>query len=939
MNQSFLKELQRIIPAQRRYVDVLRRLSWGTDAGFYRFIPQAVIQTATEAEVSGVVRAAARHGIPLTFRAAGTSLSGQAATDSVLAVAGKHWEHCTVLENGNAIRLQPGITGMRVNEILRPYGRKFAPDPASINSAMVGGIVMNNASGMSCSIRQNSYRMLRSARLILADGTLLDTGDPASREAFRASHPAFIRRIITLRDAVRADAALAERIRKKYSIKNVTGLSINPFLDFDEPFDIITHLIVGSEGTLAFLAEATMDTAIAYPCQASAMLFFADALTASKAVIALKQAPVTAVEFFDRKALRCVENVPDALPQLKLLPASAAALLVKTEAVDRQTLQQHNTVATATLSAFKALFPVEFTDVPAEYEKFWTMRAGIFPSVGGMRPPGTTCLIEDVAFPMEALAEATLELQQILERNGYPDAVIYGHALDGNYHFIINQSFDSAAAVAQYERLMHEVVDLVVNKYDGSLKAEHGTGRNMAPFVEKEWGVKAFRLMREIKQLFDPQGILNPGVIFNDDPRCFVKNFKPLPAIHPLIDKCIECGFCEINCLSCGFTLSSRQRIVASREIARLTASGETPAILKQLRRQFRYAGNTTCAGDGLCATSCPVGINVGDFIHELRRIENERRPVRSRIWKWTAAHFGAVHSLVEAALGMAGIVHKLSGSRAVNALGATLHAVSSGHFPLWTASLPAKNRPAKQTAPTNTPLRAVYFPSCLNQMMGASPDTPDSIPLMQKTVNLLNKAGYCVIFPENMRQLCCGTIWESKGLPDSATQKSQQLETALLKASDNGKYPVLCDQSPCLYRMRKTLSPKLQLFEPVEFIDRFLLERLNFHPSDEPVSIHATCSTIKMGLKPTLLKIAQMCSSQVITPEEVGCCGFAGDKGFFQPELNKYGLRKLRPQLEQAGVTAGYSNSRTCEIGLSDNGGVPYMSIVYLVDKCTTGK
>jgi len=841
------------------------------------------------------------------------------------------------LNNGAVIRLQPGLTGKRVNEILQPYGRKFAPDPASVNSAMVGGIVQNNASGMSCSIHHNSYRMLRSARLILADGTLLDTGDTASKTAFRNSHPDFVSRIIALRDTVRADKELTERIRKKYAIKNVTGLTINPFIDFDDPFDIIAHLIVGSEGTLAFLSEVVMDTAIAYPCKASALLFFADTKTASHAVVALKQAPVTAVEFFDYKALCSVKHT-DAMPYLGLLPKHVSALLIQIEASDSATLQQYDAEVTRTLSDFATLNPVQFLTAPEEYERFWTMRAGIFPSVGSTRPRGTTSLIEDVAFPMESFADATQDLQQILERNGYPDAVIYGHALDGNYHFIINQSFADPAAVAQYEMLMREVVKVVVDKYDGSLKAEHGTGRNMAPFVEKEWGHKAYSLMRDIKQLFDPQGIFNPGVIFNDDPRCFVKNFKPLPVMHPCIDKCIECGFCEINCMSCGFTLSSRQRIVVCREMTRLQAEGDI-AHLRRLEKQFRYLGNQTCAGDGLCATSCPVGINTGEYIHVLREANTFLHPAIRRIGRWTARHFGAVHTAVESMLRMAAAAHSLIGDKATNALGNGLHTLSGGIFPLWTATLPRKGKRAVQSPAFHAPLKAVYFPSCLNQMMGASPDDPCQTPLTQKTVALLNKAGYEVIFPENMRQLCCGTIWESKGLPRVANQKSAELDAALLKASNGGKYPILCDQSPCLYRMRKTISYALQLFEPEEFIDKFLLPHLDFHPTDEPISVHATCSTIKMGLKPTLIKIAQLCSTRVLVPDEVGCCGFAGDKGFFRPELNRYGLRKLRPQLEQAGVTAGYSNSRTCEIGLSTNGGVPYMSIIYLVDKCTTPK
>ena len=936
--KSFIKDIQRHIPESRIFTDDMRLLAWGTDAGFYRLIPQVVIQSANEREIIEILKAAGRYKLPVTFRGAGTSLSGQAISNSILVIAGKNWEKYVIAPDNNSIRLQPGIIGQRVNEILKPLGKKFPPDPASIKSAMVGGIIQNNASGMSCGTRQNSYNMLLSARIILADGTLLDTGNLESKEAFRQSHPAFLRRICDLRDQVQKNKGLSELIRRKYSIKNVTGLSINPFVDFQDPFHIIANLIVGSEGTLAFLAEATLKTVTDYQYSASAMLFFGDTRTACETVIALKDSPVSAVEFFDRKAMRSVEDKPNAIKELKSIPETGSALLIKTEADSRETLQENIDKITSIITGFQTLYPTRFTDVEAEYTAYWEMRSGIFPSVGSMRPVGTTCLIEDVAFQVVDLPNATEDLQGILARHGYDDAVIYGHALEGNYHFIINQRFDTKEAVQQYRDMMNDVIELVVTKYHGSLKAEHGTGRNMAPFVRKEWGDEAYKLMRDVKELFDPTGLLNPGVIFNNDPECHIKNFKPLPITHPLIDKCIECGFCEVNCVSCGFTLSSRQRIVIQREIARLKSTGDNQARLDSLELDFNYAGDQSCAGDGLCSTSCPVEINVGDYIHVIReeKIRNNKRA--QQLGEWSAAHFSLLEKGLKTTLWAANATRSIIGNTAMGGLTKGLRYVSGNNIPLWTPSLPKRSKRIRKQAVTDNPLKVVYFPSCLNQMMGASPNDPDQTPLVQKTIAFMNKAGYEVIFPKKMDQLCCGTIWESKGMPEIADQKSSELEQELYRVSENGLYPVMCDQSPCLNRMRHSMS-KLDLYEPVEFIDRFLLDKLDFKPTDESITVHATCSTIKMGLKPTLVKLAKMCSNNVLVPEEVGCCGFAGDKGFTLPELNKYGLRKLRPQVEKAHAKTGYCNSRTCEIGLNTNSGIPYMSIIYLVDKCTTRK
>lgn len=983
---AFLQEASRFIPQERIYTDELRRIAWGADAGFYRLIPQIVIRSDGEdgedgeEEISRLLQLADRHDLPVTFRAAGTSLSGQAISDSILIVAGKHWEKCFISPDHETITMQPGIIGQRANELLAIFGRKIAPDPASIKSAMVGGIVMNNASGMNCGTHANSDKMLISVRIVLADGTVLDTGNSASRASFEKTHRSFLDRICTLRDEVRANEKLAERIRYKYSIKNVTGLNLLPFVRFDDPFDIIAHLMVGSEGTLAFLSRVTMKTTYDHPCKASAMLYFKTIKEACHAVVAMKKLNkddsfiVHSAEMLDYKSLSSV-NDPVFLRYKgevasSLLPGvepgdetGLTAVLTETKACSAEELNQNIRTIEQCLSAFQTYTPVHFTDKPEEYSKYWAIRSGIFPSVGGTRKLGTTCLIEDVAFHIEDLPEATAELQQLIARHGYEDACIYGHALEGNYHFILNQSFSSEAEVKRYEELMNDVKTLVVDKYDGSLKAEHGTGRNMAPFVRYEWGEAAYEVMKAVKQLFDPKGLLNPGVIFNDDPQCHIKNFKPLPllatnehnratgyqlqitsgipnivAVCPPLaaDKCIECGFCEVNCLSCGFTLSSRQRIVVQREIALLKLHNlEEQAQL--LEKQYRYLGNQTCAGDGLCSMSCPMGINTGDLAHLIRQEELSPISMRYKAGNFAANHFAGIKSALRPILALANLGHSIMGTKGMSSLTKGMHNVLG--IPQWNPAMPKpfrmKNKGLKQ-APSSD--KVVYFPSCINQTMGLPKKSPVEQPLVNKMISLLQKAGYEVIFPKEMEKLCCGTIWESKGMPDIADRKTAELEAALWEASEQGKYPVLCDQSPCLHRMRKCIK-KMKLYEPAEFIYTFLRDKLIFTPTDRSVAIHITCSMRKMGLADTLIALARLCSSDVFIPEEVGCCGFAGDRGFTHPELNAYALRKLRPEIEDAGTYIGYSNSRTCEIGLTTHAGIPYVSIVYLVDQCTKRK
>ena len=1002
MVEKFLSDLRQFIPSDRIYTDELRTLGWGTDASFYRQIPKVVVRSDGEEEISKIVRACKKYKLPFTFRAAGTSLSGQSCTDSVLIVAGKHWEKYEIGPNQDTIKLQPGIVGARVNEILKPYKRVFPPDPASIGSAMVGGIVINNASGMNCGVHANSDRMMVSARIILTDGTVLDTGDEKSKEAFRKSHPEFLKKIEDLRDKVRADEALASRIRTKYSIKNVTGLNLRPLIAYDDPFDIIAHSMVGSEGTLAFLSEVTMKTLYDYPFKASAMLYFYTMKESCEAVVAMKKMKageedlkmsaenlvVKSAEMLDYMSLNSVDD-PVFLQYKKDVDAgkipgvepgdyhNLTAILTETKGVTHEQLLEKIDKIKECLGQFKLYIPAEFTEDPKIYGKYWAIRSGIFPSVGGTRPIGTSCLIEDVAFPIESLPEATVKLQKLIADHGYDDACIYGHAFEGNYHFILNQSFADEHEVARYAEMMRDVAKLVVEEYDGSLKAEHGTGRNMAPFVKYEWREPAYEVMKELKAIFDPEGLLNQGVIFNDDPECFIKCLKPLPVLdfdfasvpdggHYLMDpslstaketieqvkranKCIECGFCEVNCMSCGLTLSSRMRIAVQREIRELESTGKNPERVATLKKQYKYYGDQTCATDGLCSTSCPMKINTGELTHIIRQMDMNNNAVGYKIGEFAANHMAGIKSGLRVVLDVAHLGHITLGPTLMTHVCRTMNKMG---LPLWTTAMPKKHRQPKKSDLTqfiieksvpqkeeeHLPLKVVYFPSCINQTMGQSKFHGKKHDLVDEVIQLCAKAGYEVIFPEGMERMCCGQIWESKGMLDIADRKSAELEKALWEASEQGKYPVLCGQSPCLHRMKKVMK-KMKLYEPAEFIMKYLAPRLDFHPIDRHIALHLTCSTRQMGVADDLIALAKMCSNNVYLPEGVGCCGFAGDRGFTFPELNKYGLRKLRPQIEANHIEVGYSNSRTCEIGLESNTGIPYMNIVYLVHECTTAK
>ena len=935
---EFFSSLRAFLPPSRLLHDELSRLAYGTDASFYRLIPNLVVKVESEEEIVRVLAESRRLRLPVTFRAAGTSLSGQSLSDSILIVLAGSWKRWRINEDASRITLQPGVVGAHANVYLAPYQKRIGPDPASINSAMIGGIAANNASGMCCGTAQNSYRTLASMRIIFGDGSVLDTGDPESREGFARTHSGLLGRISELAGRTKSNGMLASRIRGKYRMKNTTGYSLNALVDFDDPVDVIQHLMIGSEGTLGFIAEVTLSTVPELPCKASALVLFPDIETACSAVPDLKACSVDAVELMDRASLHSVEGkagMPDYLPALG---ETVCSLLLEVRASDPTSLGSRVDEVSRALGRYPLVRSLQFTDIPAEYEKLWNIRKGLFPSVGAMRRTGTTVIIEDVAFPLPRLAGASVDLRNLFVRHGYGDAILFGHALEGNLHFVFNQDFNVPSEVNRYRDFIAEVTGMVVSKYDGSLKAEHGTGRNMAPFVELEWGAEAYALMKEIKSLFDPENLINPGVVINNDPLVHIRNLKPLPAAHEIIDKCIECGFCEVHCPSKDLTLTPRQRIAVFREMSRLGASGESPGVLAALRKSYRYEGVETCATDGLCSTACPVGIDTGKMIKHIRWRQAGLFP--HAVARTLARNMSAVTGTMSVMLDLVGASHALLGTRLMGGGALALRRLSGNRIPLWNEYMPRGGGRLPSTGGIGRAAvrNVVYFPSCINRAMGKSRDYAREDSLTHKTVALLGKAGYQVLFPKDLADLCCGMAFESKGFKEEGSMKADELNRALLDASHDGEIPVYVDMSPCLSRMRETLDRRLGLYEPIEFILRYLTERLEFRKVDETVAIHTTCSSIKMGLSPRFRELAEMCAERVVVPEGVGCCGWAGDRGFTFPELNASALAGLRSGIPPD-CAGGYSTSRTCEIGLSLHSGLSYRSIVYLVDRCTTAK
>jgi D-lactate dehydrogenase len=926
---DFLREAQRLIPKNRRFDDPLSTLAFGTDASFYRLIPKLVIRVESEDEVVALLKLAQAEKVPVTFRAAGTSLSGQAISDSVLIVLGDNWNGREVRQQGSQIRLQPGVIGAQANAWLAPFGRKIGPDPASINAAKIGGIVANNSSGMCCGTAQNTYHTLAGMRVVLADGTRIDTEDASSVAAFRASHSALLDRLAQLGRETRANVELAAKIRHKYRLKNTTGLSLNALVDFEEPLDILTHLLVGSEGTLGFISAVTYDTVVDHPHKASALIVFPDVETCCNSVTVLKTQPVSAVELLDRRSMRSVQNKPGMPSFVKELSENACALLIEARAATQPLLHEQLAQIMASIAHFPVDKQVDFTEDPLENARLWAIRKDTFPAVGAVRETGTTVIIEDVTFPVEQLALGVRRLIELFDKHHYDEAILFGHALEGNLHFVFTQGFNDPEEVARYQAFMDDVTQLVAVEFNGSLKAEHGTGRNMAPFVELEWGNDAYQLMWQLKRLLDPSGILNPDVVLSSDPQIHLKHLKPMPAADEIVDKCIECGFCEPVCPSKGLTLSPRQRIVIWREIQAKKRAGVDTA---ELERDYHYQGIETCAATGLCAQRCPVGINTGELVKKLRA----GQATHAKAAGWLAQHFNTALQGARFTLHAANGARMLLGAPRLAKWSSALSKASAGRVPQWTSAMPQAENAIRFTPPVEDQRpRVVYLAACVSRVMGPAAGDREQASLPDKTRGLLEKAGYQVVFPEDQDSLCCGQPFASKGYAEQAEEKRQQLLAALTKASRGGLDPIYCDTSPCTLRLVQDLKDtRLDLYDPVRFIRTHLLDKLVFTPQQEAIAVHVTCSTQHLGESQALIELARLCSVNVVIPEGIHCCGFAGDKGFTTPELNAHSLRTLKDAVQYC--SEGISTSRTCEIGLTQHGGIDYHGLVYLVDRVT---
>jgi D-lactate dehydrogenase len=914
-----------------RALDLVR---YASDASPYRLIPQVVVMAHGPVDVAKTLAYARSSGTPVTFRAGGTSLNGQGQTDGILVDVRRHFTGFRVLEDGAAVRVKPGTVLGRVNRGLFKRQRRLGPDPASTDIATVGGVIANNSGGMRCGVVHDAYRTLRSLTFVLPSGTTIDTAAPDADERFAAAEPELAAGLAAIRDEIRADAELSERIRRKFEIKNTTGYRLCAFLDADEPVEIFRRLLVGSEGTLGFVAEAVLETVPHGHDTSTGLIFFAGIDAASAPVPDLVAAGASAVELMVNPTLIAASYALPGIPEeWRELPPDGACLLVEMRTDDPAALDGLERAALSALEGHELSEPAAFTRDAEETEVFWRVREGMQGIVGAVRPPESTFIIEDVCVPPARIADSARDIQALLGEHEFLTGVA-GHASAGNLHFLLTPNFSDPAGRERYDSFMTGLVDLVVERYDGSLKAEHGTGRSMAPYVEREWGEKATALMWRIKELADPTGVLNPDVVLSRDPELHLRNLKSFPAIEAAgkANTCIECGFCEPVCPSRDLTTTPRQRIVLRREMAR---QPEGSPVRRALVEEFAYDALDTCAADGSCQLVCPLGIDTGALVKDLRA--GSHSPRAERIALLAARRYATAERAARAGLRAGGLAARVLGDGGVAAVTGALRGLTSEEaVPRWSPAVP---RPAAARSPRTerTGAAAVYMPACVNRIFGVSRrGAEDLLPVREALVAVSARAGLPVWIPPDVAGHCCAVPWSSKGYRAGHDEMAALTARALARWTDGGELPVVIDASSCSPGLAEHAPEGVEVVDAVAWAHDRLLPQLDIRRPVGRATVHPPCSTRHLGQAATLETVARALAEEVVVPLTTTCCGFAGDRGLLHPELTAAATRDETAEVEATAFDAYLSANRTCEIGLEQATGRPYESAIQLLERVT---
>lgn len=916
MTDALRRDLEAAVDGEVRF-DTVSRALYSTDASVYQIEPLGVIVPRSRDAVVRTVEIAARHGVPITARGGGTSQAGQAIGTGLVLDTSKYLNRILEINpHERWARVEPGVVLDDLNAQLRQFGLRFAPDVSSASRATLGGMMANNSSGARSIVYGKTIDHVIEQHVVLADGHIAHFRPLTTAEFAAACNGSTIEaRAYEIVPALAQ--SLAAEIDRRFPkvLRRVGGYNLDAFVDPSKPVDL-SRIIIGSEGTLGIVVEATIGLV---PLPAAKVLLVAefeqmlDALAATPLV--LRHRP-SAVEVMDGFILDHTRDSPvlDALRRGIMVTETGTMLCIEF-AGDRVSDLMPALDATErdlAASGFRCQLH-RLIDIDAQ-ARVWSLREAALGLSMAMRGDGKTIsFVEDTAVAPEKLRDYIDRFTQIVRRHG-TSAGVYAHASVGCLHVRPVINLKTAEGVQRFEAIANEVADLVL-EFGGALSGEHGDGLVRGVFNEKMFGSTLYEAFRTVKRTFDPDGLFNPGRIVDCPPMTSHLRYGPTyrtpdpktwfdytehGGMGRAVEMCSGVGACRKTsggtmCPSYQVTLEEKHSTRGRANVLRLAMTGRLGEA--GLGDDGVYEVLDLCLECRACKSECPVGVDVARFKSEFLADYWERHgtPLRARA-------FGNVHTTAKWASTVAPLANRLAASSAGRWMNEQLLGVDARRtLPTWTRQT-LTHRTSGRRSRVPSP-RALLFADTFTQY--ADPGIGIA------ALDVLDAAG---IGANVVSHQCCGRPLISQGLLPEARALAKANAEAMYDAAMAGAAIVFVEPS-CLSAVREDAPMLLRgeaqrkarvvakasvLFE--EYLEsewRSGRAALTLRHGPTAILLHGHCHQRSMGLVAPAHTLLARIPGTVVTDLDAGCCGMAGSFGYTREHYDlsrAIGERKLLP-------------------------------------------
>ena len=931
--QALERALKAAIAGEVRF-DRISRALYSTDASVYQIEPLGVVIARNRDDIITTVRLCHEFRCPLTIRGGGTSQAGQAVGGGVILDTSKYINRVLDVDvERRTARVEPGIVLDELNAQLKPHNLRFAPDISTASRATLGGMMANNSAGARSVLYGITLHHVLEQHVVFADGSVAHLKDltPSELDAACAENSIYGQGCRTVRDLATAYAAEIDRRYPKL-LRRVAGYNLNEFARRDQPFNL-SRLMVGSEGTLGVVLEATVKLVPLPKAKAVMAIEFAGLLEALEAAPLILRHGPSAVEVMDkfildytkqnaelqRKRQAFISGDPGALLCVEFYAEDAAELPARLQALEAD-LTSHG----YGYRYFHAL------DLPAQ-AGIWSVReAGLGLSMAMKDDNKSLSFVEDTAVEPARLRDFIDRFLHLVRAHG-TSAGVYAHASVGCLHVRPVVNLKTEAGVRAFESLANAVSDLVL-EFGGALSGEHGDGLVRSPFMRKMFGPVLYEAFREIKRTFDPHGILNPGKIVDAPPLTANLRYGPTYRSHApqtwfdysawggmsgAVEMCSGLGACRktLDGTMCPSYMATREEAHSTRGRAntlRLVMAGRLDE--SGLGDEGVREVLDLCLECRACKAECPVGVDVARFKSEFLADYWQRHgtPLRARA-------LGHVHALSRWASRVPGAANALVGSGIVRSLNARLLGLHPDRpLPRWahhTLQAQWARDPARPPEPEGS-RRAWLFNDTFTNYFHPE------IGLAAREV--LEAAGVTAGLAANV---CCGRPLISQGLlqeaRELAARNTKYLSSLVGRAlpgapggPDRVRPTIVFLEPSCLSAMREDVPALLrgeqqqqarQIADACLSFEEFVERRAGaadgrgvpLREGPARVLLHGHCHQKSMGgVAPAKALLARI-PGATVTDLDAGCCGMAGSFGYAREHFDvsrQIGERRLLP-------------------------------------------